>query len=195
MDLPREYSARTAYNLQDFNDYRLTAAGELAISPYFRHPIRIAIGDDDLELTAITLPNNEDAAPMTEPDRLFVLRNLSSNSPESKIIMDNTRRNMGSIALNGVEYEVEGRSTYIVGRGEDATPQLDLSELTSRRHLQVRVGNMAGNIHFADLDSKNGTIVRIHEEDNNYTTSPRRHFIQTKDGLITYEQQHQRWSR
>lgn len=197
MKFSREYIEKTSFDLQDFNDYRLSAAGELQVYPGFHHPIHIEIGDDDLELTNLALPKDEGEEWFIEPKRLFVLRNLSSASPEAHIVMDNTERNIGSIAINGAEYEVQGRKTYIIGRGEDATPQLDLSASASRRHLQIRLGNMRGNLHFADLDSKNGTIVKMHEEDARsvYSSSPRRHFIPTEDGLITFEQQQQRWSR
>jgi hypothetical protein len=197
MDLHREYMRKTSFDLQDFNDYRLSAAGELQVYPGFHHPIHIEVGDDDLELTNIALPKDEGEAWYKEPSRLFILRNLSSASPEAHVVMDNTERMIGSIALNGVEYEVQGRKTYIIGRGEDATPQLDLSETVSRRHLQIRLGNMQGNLHFADLNTKNGTIVKMHEDDARsvYNASPRRRFIPTEEGLITFEQQQQRWSR
>jgi hypothetical protein len=197
MKFSREYIEKTSFDLQDFNDYRLTAAGELQVYPGFHHPIHIEIGNDDLELTNLALPKDEGEEWYKEPSRLFVLRNLSSASPEAHIVMDNTERMIGSIAINGAEYEVQGRKTYIIGRGEDATPRLDLSASVSRRHLQIRLGNMRGNLHFADLDSANGTIVKMHEEDARsvYSSSPRRHFIPTEDGLITFEQQQQRWSR
>jgi hypothetical protein len=197
MEFSDEYMYKTSFDLQDFNDYRLTAAGELQVYPGFHHPIHIEIGDDDLELTNIALPKDEGEEWYVKPERLFVLRNLSSASPEAHVVMDNVERSIGTIALNGVEYEVQGRKTYIIGRGEDATPQLDLSASVSRRHLQIRLGNMQGNVHFADLDSTNGTIVKMHEEDARgvYASSPRRHFIRTEDGLITYEQRQQRWSR
>lgn len=92
------------------------------------------------------------------------------------------------------KYELLGRESYCIGRGSEFTPQLNLSEHASRKHLMIRLGNMAGNLHFMDLDSENGSIVKIHEEDCQLINSPTRTWYST-DPFITLEHKNQRWTR
>lgn len=185
------------YDLTDFNNHRLSSAGELEVSNSFKYPIHIDVADNRLELTRMAVSPNEATRDHEETTDLYVLRNLTSDSPEARIIMDSRRRRLGAVALDGSEYTVYGRYTYIIGRALNATPELDLSSHASREHMHIRIGNMRGNLHFADLYSTNGTVVRLHPDDSHLVGHPTRVIVRGGEDntLITYEESQQRWSR
>lgn len=182
-------------NLQEYGEPRLNSAGELELSPRFNGPIQLDLGDDRLELTRMSPFVDATFDGAGKAESLYILRNLSVSSPEAMIILDNVQR-LTQAAFNGILYDVQqGGSTYTIGR--TATPELELSKSVSDEHIRVRIGSLAGNIHFMDLYSENGTIVKLPKADERGLGSPRRTFFSLAPPapVMTIEEHNQRWTR
>lgn len=170
----------------------LNDAGELEISTQFRHPIQILAGDNKLEFTRISISGEFTERSPRVPESLFVLRNMTSARGDALVVMDNTM-GIDTVVLHSTEYSIRRGKSYTIGT--EATPELDLSDTANPEHLFIRIGNLAGNLHFSDLYTKNGTIVNVHPEDNWSLSHPRRSGIYQDGKFLSDEYQRQQWLR
>lgn len=188
------------FNLMDFNNFSLNSSGELAVSHYFHHAIYMKLGSNILELTKLAAePEPEESSDKLglTSHILYVIRNLTSPQEAAALTLDNSRRDVGHLAGNDTAYSVYGRQAITIGRALDATPELDLDKSASRKHLLFRLGNMAGNLHFMDLDSTNGSSIFLDPRDTNGVVTPWRMFFPNADGsgAETIEKRNGRWTR
>ncbi len=82
-----------------------------------------------------------------------------------------------------------------IGRGTNATPELNLSQTVDLEHVQFRIGNMRGSLNFADLNSATGSTVYLHENDTRMLGFPRREFRKMAGGLVAQRQIEGHWLR
>lgn len=193
-DIP-EVSQWSHYDLMDFNDLRLTSAGELELSAYQPVDAVLKLGHNVLSLTSI---ESGEANPQTgRPGQLYIVRNLTAQSAEAFTTLDNTPRPDGDHLVGDSPMTIYRSPSLVIGRGKDATPELELDSTASRHHTLLRVGALASNLHIADLYSTNGTHVYLNPAVNHGRTSPSRRFsYDPATGLTTsYEAARGRWTR
>lgn len=180
-------------NLQDYNNRHLTSDGVLEMNGNIADPIQIEIGDDTLELTRASLQTNIPCFWGTKVENVYFLRNLTSPDAPTLLMASNPKEPETDQIDD--HYQIDDSSmSYVIGR--DTTPDLALSKRASRRHMQIRIGSIVGRLHFKDLDSTHGTIVRLGENPDVGTVNQIRWMERNDKGmLITHEQMHQTWSR
>jgi hypothetical protein len=194
----QQMSEMERIDLTAYGDLSLSGAGELQVAHYFRQNILLELGADVLELSKIAVPgNNEANLPVGVPRNAYILRNLSDDSGEGSILFGDELQTVETLEPEGrPQLRLMGRQHITVGRAEHATPQLRLSRSVSHEHMHIRLGNMVGNVHFADLDSKNGTNVYLDSHDAKFIGRPSRVFVRTQpDVIVLREELKQRWSR
>jgi hypothetical protein len=93
-------------------------------------------------------------------------------------------------------FSVMGRTDFVVGTGQNATPGLRLPEDVDEEHLYIRLGSFARNVHFVDLYSSSGTTVYIDKHDRRMAHSDHARAWLTKDGkTVSREYLNRRWTR
>lgn len=195
------------YNLNDYNNGSLTAAGELALGSHIKDNVYIEIGREILELSRVSLDNTAEIRGSAIEDRmpidsdaaknLFVVRNLRHADTDAMTTIDDGRGEMGQLKSAEVgRLTLLGRKTLTIGTAADASPELRLDERSaSANHMQIRLGNMSGNLHFAELGSHQGTVVYLTEELTHRIAPPRREFRKIGGKFVTMEAMRGRWSR
>lgn len=193
-DIP-DVSQWDHYDLMNFNDYRLTSAGELEMGPRPGVDAVLKLGHNILSLTSLAL--DDDAGTADQRSTLYVVRNLTARSKNAIATLDDTPREAGSRFVGDHLMDVYESPAMIIGRGEDATPELQLDDTASRYHTSLRIGALARRLHIADLYSRNGTHVYLNPALRHSVTSPARRFVGSfqERNFITYEQQQGRWTR
>jgi hypothetical protein len=187
-----------AFDLQDFNDYRLDEAGELVIPKHFRKEVYLRLGSDLLQMSKMPMPAPENPGPTDfDPMNAYIVRNVSADRSDAAIIFDDSSTEKGHVMMPQLGVlTVVGRQSLVIGRDADATPELLLGRSTGRRHLSIRMSDRARSLHFTDLDSTNGSIVYLAPEDANGIDEPRRKFVGTfPHDVRTLEARNGRWTR
>jgi hypothetical protein len=185
----------TPIDLNNFEDIRLSEAGELEVRPYFNNDIYIKLGNSLLELSRVELATERTVFDESA-QQAFVLRNLSSAGPSEAILIDDSlNETTGPAASQLGKYVVHTGKNVIIGTDPETALDLDLSEDVSERHLQIRIGNLARNIHFADLGDTSGTTVYIHQDDTRAIGTPNRVFRIDGDTFQTVRGIEQKWRR
>ena len=164
-------------DLMNFDDGRLSEEGELEVSKHFKHNIMLELGKDLVELSTASLPESSNMPAVGNTTNAYILRNLSDPTGQGSLLFGDEVQHVGEMPYRSNTLMVLGRSTITLGRSRDASPDLNLSQGVSRRHMQIRLGNMAGNLHFADLYSTNGTRVYLDREDTWAVGTPRRAWL------------------
>ena len=186
----KKFNGLVPIDLMGFNDTRLNDAGELEVPNNFSHTILFRLGSDALELSRLTY--SDSSVSDTEANSLYILQNVSSGSPDTAIIIDNSQRYLGQKDIGARDFAVYDRGSIIVGRALDATPELELSKTVSSRHMGIRL-SIRGDLNFADLNSTNGTVVYLHADDEKRIAAQTRTIV--KPGHITEAQRSHRWLR
>jgi hypothetical protein len=207
----KQLAYMTEIDLMDFNNKNLDQSGELTISSNFSNPIYLMTGPDLLELSKVPdLPINENDHLSAQPDvqkNAYLVRNLNDTTPEDAILFDANKRglNPANVAVRGLgKFTLKiGRPTQptgpslVIGRGSDATPELQLSSAVSREHARLRIGFLGRALHIMDLESTNGTKVYIHNDDARYLDTPTRIFDSNSlsEDIVMKEAVDRRWNR
>ncbi len=184
---------------QDYSNVLLSDAGELEVPNTIQHPLYLLLGQDVVLLT-IMQGGAAFATPGTHGDEVvgYTLENLTAGTTDAALLFDNERVDASSIGNSQANerFKVWGGKVLTLGRDLDCTPDLQFSESVSRIHAQIRTGNMRGQLHFQDLDSRNGTSVYVHPHDVALISPPRRTLRFMPGGLPKpVAQVEQRWLR
>ncbi len=131
-----------------FDDPQLSDFGELRIFN-FKHPLFMYLGKTTLSILRVPTPVPR---PDTTQNNLYVIQN--TRDPNNYTVFGD---------YDGASSHANGLLT--IGRGEDATPALELDPTVSRRHATIRSGDLIGGRYIADAGSANGTLVALHPED------------------------------
>jgi hypothetical protein len=182
------------YDLADYSNGAVDDAGELEVLGQFINPLYLKLGHDVLELTRLSIDLGADLGEKDDRATGYVLQNLSAGTSEAPILFGNDSQEVGEIGDG--RNALRGGRLLTLGRAADATPALRLSNSTSRRHAELRVGSINRNLHFLDLYSKNGTSIYLSPEDAGRLSPPRRtlHLIGKIDAKYATEVE-QRWFR
>jgi hypothetical protein len=189
---------RIPYNLNDYDNHMLSSSGELALSSRLTESVFLSLGRDILELSRVSYDTTEAPASRRSPDddqaaNLYVLRNVSHTDAMATI--DDAREPVGDVVSpEPGRLRLLGRKTLIIGT--ECSPELQLNpKYCSPQHMQIRIGNMAGRLHFSELGSREGTVVHLTQEQSNRVAAPRREFRKIGKQIMTIESLRGRWSR
>lgn len=183
-------------DLMHFDCLNLDDAGELAVRNRFRGVVYMVMGQtiDDptiLEVSRMSIGDANDGT-ADEPN-LYAIRNLSSSSPDAVITVDNHRDRADSAEMGIPDcFSMTQRGTTIIGR--ETTPELRLPDSVDYRHVYMRLGNIAGNVHFADLYSTGGTSIYL-SRGGDIIANPRRTLKLIDGGIMTMAKYDGRWQR
>ena len=180
---------------RDFNNEQISPVGELEMWRFFRSPIIIALGSEALlGMERVSMVDPNEWRDTDDASNLYVIRNLSGAG--EAVVLDDGRRATGTLTVGGRDaWTVLGRQSLVVGTALDATPELELPDSVSPHHMQIRIGAIAGHIHFMDLYTA-GTTVYVDTSETDTTSIKRQR--RTWDGpgfRRTVEGVNQRWSR
>lgn len=183
------------YDLMDYNDLRLTSAGELELSASRPVDAILKLGHNVLSLSSLA---SGQADPHSgRPLQLYIIRNLTATSDRAVTTLDTTRRRNTAYSVENGRFIIQQPLSLTIGRALDATPELDLDSSASRHHTHLRIGNLASHLHISDLYSTNGTHVYLNPNVEHGLTYPTRHFKidPTTFDITTFEARNQRWTR
>ncbi len=180
-----------------FDDPRISDEGVLELAPNAQHAIHLFLGATALEMVRITFPGDtladQSANPLTRgPRNAYVIRVLGRSEGEGVLIDDELVPATDSSGAPGSDEWRMGKELII---GRQTTPELHLPTTVGRRHLSIRLGAPAGNIHLQDLNSTNGTLVGLHPEDVGLILPPRKLIRPSKNGMVMWTEENQRWQR
>ena len=197
---PTTIPGMIAIDLQNFNDFRLTSGGELEVSPEFNHEILMHLGSDILALSKIEVPVGPIAekALFTAPaQNAFVLRNISKVGAKPAVLFDDQISPMSATPINYQGFTLFKRTSLVIGRDLNATPELELSDTVKPEHALIRLGNMQGKIHFSAANDGSEATVYLHQDDERYVRMQSRYFRYAKAAgqIITQEAMNGRWTR
>lgn len=192
----------TGINLMDFNNIRLDSTGTLEVSSHFRHSLYAKLGHNILELSKLVAnPGRlDESEPLMETtNTLYVLRNLTADLAGAMTTIDSSYESQGERFLGGSTgfAATYARKDLIIGTAEDATPELKLDSTAHPHHLLFRLGSLAGNLHFMNMedhDDPDGAIIYLHQDDVRGIYQPRRE-IDMSRGFVTREDINKRWTR
>lgn len=191
------------FDLQNgFGDVDLSDQGELEISPFFDHDIFAQLGGnsgDTVRISQIPIPQGEDYALNRSPSN-----QLQSTDPHNLYTIENTRNGGSTLLADSLTPAnnpllakmgyTNGMTSTILDIGRETTPNLKLSDAVSRLHMSIRIGALAGRIHFMNLDSLNSTLVALHPDDARMVSPPSKYIKTGKypDFMVNINQE---WMR
>ena len=190
-----QLSEMAEYNLMDFSNHLLNSSGELDVGPRLPDPVLIALGSDVLELSRIQYSDRNEGE-FFDIKSAYTLRNLRDGETSPSVLFDDAMQIGGLIHLDGEETSIAYTGNQLTV-GRETTPELELSDDVSREHLLIRIGALQRHIHFADLNSSNGSKVYVPKSIKSYPDWQRRIFHNdAADGkMTTIEEQNSRWTR
>lgn len=181
-------------HLNNRNDTQLDQSGELTIKPEFLLPIHIQLAKDTLELSRISFLETQPRSSESKPSHIFVLRNISNMFSEHFSFSTDFYRPKQTNDGSSEQVMSQPEESFIIGH--ESTPELGMSDAADVCRLRVRIGALAGYLHFMALDADGGAMVSVAKSDAANIVTPNRTFTRNPEGVLTtVEDDNGQWTR